>query len=267
MAIKEIFTQYERASGQQVNTRKSSLTFGKRVSEPTKTHIRHVLQIHNEGGCGKYLGLPEQFGRKKIELFQFIIENVKGKTKGWNNKFLSQGGKEILLKAIAMAMPVYTMNCFKLPKGICEDIERIIAHYWWNSQHQGFATHWVAWDRMKYSKREGGLGFRDIDKFNDALLAKQAWRILQNPNSLLTRTLRGRYFANSGILEANDGVQPSFGWKSLLIGRDLLRKGLRFTVGDGHQIATWSDPWLLTHPPRPPRKAQDNQPDEISFCK
>lgn len=88
-----------------------------------------MLQIHNDGGCDKYLGLPEQFGRKKVELFQFLVEKVKERTKGWSNKFLSQGGKEVLLKAIAIAMPVYTMNVFKIPKGICEDIERVMANY------------------------------------------------------------------------------------------------------------------------------------------
>ncbi|XP_010495244.1 PREDICTED: uncharacterized protein LOC104772312 [Camelina sativa] len=250
-----------KASGQQINKRKSSLTFGKWVPEALKTQIRHRLQIHNDGGCGKYLGLPEQFGQKKIEMFQYIVEKVQNRTKGWNNKFLSHRGKEILLKAIALAMPVYTMNCFKIPKWICEEIERIIANYWWNTQQNGNAVHWVAWDRLKYMKKEGGLGFRDIEQFNEALLAKQAWRILQHPNSLMSRILKGRYFSDSNILDATRGTQPSFGWQSLLVGRDLLKKGLRFTVGDETSIKTWTDPWLPVHPPRPPRLAKNIQGD------
>lgn len=63
--IRDILFQYEKASGQQVNTRKSAITFGKRVMDSTKTHLRRLLQIYNDGGCSKYLGLPEQFGRKK----------------------------------------------------------------------------------------------------------------------------------------------------------------------------------------------------------
>ncbi|KAL9299251.1 hypothetical protein AtEden1_Chr2g0230461 [Arabidopsis thaliana] len=260
LAIKDILTQYERASGQKVNTSKSALHFGKRVQNTTKTAIRRTLDIHNDGGCNKYLGLPEQFGRKKIELFQYIVEKVREKTKGWRNKFLSHGGKEVLLKAIALVMPVYSMNCYKLPKHICEEIERIISQYWWCTQPEGNAMHWVAWERMKFSKEEGGLGFRDIGKFNDALLAKQAWRILHNHECLMARVLRGRYFPNSNVLVASIGSQSSFGWQSLLKGRDLLKKGMRYIVGDGTSIQPWVDPWLPLHPPRPPRQLDHTQP-------
>jgi len=251
--IKSILYQYEQASGQKVNTRKSAITFGKRVSEATKTQIRRCLQILNDGGCSKYLGMPEQFGRKKVELFQYIVEKVRERTNGWSNKFLSQGGKEVLLKSIAIAMPVYCMNCFKLPRSICDEIERLMANYWWQTNRNDSPTHWVAWDRLKHLKKEGGLGFRDIEKFNESMLAKQAWRILQNPSCLLARVLKGRYFSSSNILTATRGSRPSFGWQSILLGRDLLKRGLRFTIGNDTTIQPWVDPWLPIHPPRPPR--------------
>lgn len=120
--IKRILNIYEEASGHAVNLNKSAITFGKKVRAANKTKVRHILNIHNHGGGGKYLGIPEQFGSKKSEMFQYIIEKVKAKTQGWSKRYLSTGGKEILLKSVALPMPIYSMNVFKLPKEICEDI-------------------------------------------------------------------------------------------------------------------------------------------------
>ena len=110
--IQRILEMYEKASGQAVNLSKSAITFGSRVSDTMKTRLRTILNIHNDGGCGKYLGLPEVIGQKKKEIFNFILEKIKKRTKGWSNKYLSEAGKEILLKTIASAIPVYPMNVF-----------------------------------------------------------------------------------------------------------------------------------------------------------
>ena len=119
-----------------------------------------------------------------------------------------------------MALPVYTMNCFKLPKDICDEINSILANLWWNKKPGKRAMHWVSWKRMGLPKKEGGLGLRDLENFNLALLGKHAWRILQAPTSLLTRLLKGRYFPNSNIFTAGPGNKSSFIWKSLLEGQD-----------------------------------------------
>ena len=257
-AIQKILTQYEQISGQAINLRKSSITFGSRVKAQVKTRMRRILGIHNEGGGGKYLGLPEEIKRKKTEMFEYIIEKVREKTHGWSKRFLSPGGKEVLLKSVALALPVYSMNIFKLPKSICEEINGILAKFWWSNTEDKKGMHWFAWKRMGMSKKEGGMGFRDIENFNLALLGKQVWRIMQKPECLMARMLKRRYFNDTNILNATPQRKASFVWKSLMQGRDLIKRGLRFIIGDGSHINTWVDPWLPVHPPRPPR-AKNNQ--------
>lgn len=39
---------------------------------------------------------------------------------------------------------------------------------------------WVAWDKLTLPKIAGGLGFKEIEVFNDALFTKHAWRLLKN---------------------------------------------------------------------------------------
>ena len=63
----------------------------------------------------KYLGLPSFIGQKKKDSFDNIKQRVWKKLQGWGGKLLSQAGREILIKAVAQALPTYTMSCFKLP--------------------------------------------------------------------------------------------------------------------------------------------------------
>ena len=71
-------------------------------------------------------------------------------------------------------------------------------------------------------KYKGGLGFLDIEIFNLALLARQAWRILVEPNSLSARILKAIYFPTTDMLQAEVGSSPSQIWRSLCEGRDML---------------------------------------------
>ena len=64
-------------------------------------------------------------GEKKAS-FSYIKERVWRKLQGWEGKLLSQAGREVLIKAIVQAIPTYTMRCFKIPLGLCHDIEAMV---------------------------------------------------------------------------------------------------------------------------------------------
>ncbi|XP_019086489.1 PREDICTED: uncharacterized protein LOC109126954 [Camelina sativa] len=180
------------------------ITFGSRVYGSTQERLKKIINIPNHGGGGKYLGLPEQFGRKKKEMFTFIIDRVRKQTSHWTSRRLSPAGKEVMLKSVAVSMPVYAMSCFKLPRGVISDIESLLMNFWWDRNSNQKGIPWISWNRLKHSKKEGGLGFRDLEKFNDALLAKQAWRLLKYPNSLFAKVMKARYYKDDNLLDAKE---------------------------------------------------------------
>jgi hypothetical protein len=60
-------------------------------------------------------------------------------------------------------------------------------------------VHWVTWDKLTRPKNQGGVGFRDMSKFNQALLVRQAWRLIQYPDSLCAKLLKVRYYPNGTL--------------------------------------------------------------------
>jgi hypothetical protein len=103
---------------------------------------------------------------------------------------LSRAGNEALLKAFIQAIPTFVMSCFELPVGICDMIKSVIANRWWGVEDGKKKMHWRSWSWLSTPKALGGMGFRDLVLFNQAMLAKQGWRLLTVPDSLCARVLK-----------------------------------------------------------------------------
>ncbi|XP_010468426.1 PREDICTED: uncharacterized protein LOC104748491 [Camelina sativa] len=247
---------YGKASGQLINFSKSAVTFGKKTTDEVKQIVKQTLNILEEGGSGTYLGLPECFRGSKQALLGFIGDKLQNRLQGWFANSLSLGGKEVLLKAVVMALPVFAMSYVRLSKNLCRMLTSAMCELWWSNCQGKRKIAWVAWKKLCKSKSEGGLGFKDLGDFNQALLAKQAWRILNTPDSLLARFYKSRYFRKSTILDCGKCTRPSYAWRSIIHGRELLKQGLLKNIGDGHDTSVWLDKWIFDKHPRAPYRFQ-----------
>jgi len=103
--------------------------------------------------------------------------------------------------------------------------------------------HWIRWEKLTRSKRDGGMGFRDFALFNNAMIGKQGWRLIMRPDSLCAQVLKGKYFPNCDFLSATKKRRCSATWRSILLGRYVLAQGLIKRVGPG-DISVWKDNWI-----------------------
>ncbi|MBA0635604.1 hypothetical protein Godav_021843, partial [Gossypium davidsonii] len=105
-------------------------------------------------------------------------------------------------------------------KSLCRKLESIMNRFWWANNKSLKGIHWSKWEPLCKPKCLGGLGFKDMFLFNKPLLAKQVWRILDQPHCLLARVFKARYFPKSDVLSAKIGAYPSFTWRSICNARE-----------------------------------------------
>ncbi|KAL0417527.1 UNVERIFIED_CONTAM: putative mitochondrial protein [Sesamum radiatum] len=246
LCILEVLDIFGRAAGQEINFAKSSVVFSRNTIASLRDVIQGILDIRVERRHDLYLGLPSIVGKTRRSVFQSIRDRVWNRINGWNERNLSQAGKEILIKAVAQAIPTYAMGCFRLPLSLVKEIQSMVANFWW---HNGETRkiHWINWRKLCKPKSQGGMGFRDLQAFNLALLSKQLWRIISNPDSLLSRVLRAKYFPDGQALLAPAERNPSYTWRSIQAAQQVVRGGLRWRICSGRSVRIWGDPWI----PRP----------------
>jgi hypothetical protein len=110
------------------------------------------------------------------------------------------------------------------------------------------AMHWYSWWKMCTSKKQGGMGFRDLHCFNLAMLAKKIWRLVEAPESLCAQILRAEYYPSGDPLKEELKKGASFTWQSLMAGMGTFKRGYIWCVGNGSEINVWHDPWLPNNP-------------------
>ncbi|KAK9666078.1 hypothetical protein RND81_14G158900 [Saponaria officinalis] len=204
--VHDVITQYELASGQRINMQKSEIFFSPNTALPDRDDVQGILGAKIVASPDKYLGLPAIIERNKTVAFAPLKER----------KYLSYAGREIVIKAVAQAISTYHMSLFKLPETFCADLNGAMARFWWGHDDQKRHIYWVAWRKLCKSKGDGGLGFRHLEDFNTSMLAKQLWRLLKHPNTLVARLMKARYYPTTSPLEASVGHHPSYTWRSIV---------------------------------------------------
>jgi hypothetical protein len=231
--INEVLRNYEKGTGQLLSPAKCSLMLGQKCSDEDGKDVASVLNVQNTSFEDKYLGLPVPEGRMKDDKFQPTKEKLGKKCSDWCEKYMSGAAKEVLIKSVAQAISTYSMSVFKFSAGLCDELSQIIRNFWWGDEDDKKKTHWTSWDKMTQPKSHGGMGFRDLRLFNQALLAKQAWRLIEKPQSLCARLLKAKYFPAGNLIDTAFIQNSSPCWQGIIHGLELLKKGVIWRVVSG----------------------------------
>lgn len=216
--IKLILYLFEGLSGLKVNSSKTCLYSARRNCEPPP-HL--ATTMHCTAGTLPlvYLGVPISGGRPRRQDWETLIGKIRNRLATWKSKLLSLGGRLTLLNSVLFAIPTYWMSIFKLPCWVVNCIEKIRKDFLWSGPdaHQS-KMRLVGWTRLCRSREQGGWGILNLTTFNNALLGKWWWKIINERQWCGELVLKTNYFQNfpSWNLYHKHCARRSFFWNGIL---------------------------------------------------
>ena len=159
-ALLNFLDLYQQGSGEWINNEKSFFIVSSRCSVARSRLLSHWIGMSRRHLPLQYLGCTLSKGGPKRGHFQHLIDRIQLKLAGWKNKLLSAGGRTVLIKHVLFAIPQYTMAILEPPKTVLQDMERIMAKFFWGETDGRDKRHQRAWKRLCRPIEEDGVRTR-----------------------------------------------------------------------------------------------------------
>ncbi|KAH9735416.1 putative ribonuclease H protein [Citrus sinensis] len=195
--INMVLNNFCQSSKAKVNKTKSQVFFSKNISARDMKRIGAELGFSVTRDLGTYLGMSLLHTRVLQHTYQNIIDKVERRLSGWHASLLSLAGRITLTQTVLQAIPVYAMQTTSLPTGINMKIDKACRKFIWsgNSNQQWMSM--VSWDTLCKPKAYRGLGLKELNVMNKALLMKLSWGIISGKDSLWVQVLCTKYGVNN----------------------------------------------------------------------
>nr|KYP60964.1 Putative ribonuclease H protein At1g65750 family [Cajanus cajan] len=187
-----------------------------------------------------YLGLPIGSNPRKVDTCKLVLLKFNKKLSGWKSKILSMAGRVCLINSVLTNLPLYYLSFFKMPKKVVRKIVTLQRNLLWGAKEGNRKISWVSWRKVCQSKKQGGLGVKDIEMFNDALLGKWRWGLFHQHQSLWSRILNSKYDGWRNLQDGKPNPASSIWWKDI---NNWFDQGIEWIIGQGEHTRFWLDPW------------------------
>ncbi|KAL0310172.1 UNVERIFIED_CONTAM: hypothetical protein Scaly_2954200 [Sesamum calycinum] len=236
-----ILQEFQRLAGLHANAQKSQIFFSKAALQ-VQHQIQSIFGFPQGTFPVRYLGVPLITSKLSRADCAPLILKIEARIAGWNQLKLTYAGRTQLIKSVLSSIHQYWCSVFILPKGVIKTIEAKIRNFLWRGGTES-GGYKVAWEQVCKPTLHGGLGIRNIQTMNNALMGKHLWQILTKKHDSIWVSWISRYKLRHGTLWAANDKEGSWTWKKLLKLRHQLIKGIQFRVGDGTEFKLWLDPW------------------------
>jgi hypothetical protein len=216
--IKSILRGFHMVSGLKVNFGKSCLMGVNVRTEFVELACTFLNCRHGEVPF-KYLGLPVGANPRRISTWEPLLVYLKKRLSLWGKKYISLGGRIVLINSVLNAIPIFFLSFLKMPVSVVKSVVRIQMNFLWGGVKGDKKMSWVSWSTVCKDKKDGGLGVRDIKVVNVSLLSKWRWKILNDDpilwKDVLFAKYGGRVGRNVSLNGCAGGRLVSAWWKDL----------------------------------------------------
>ena len=196
-----------------------------------------------------YLGLPIGANPSSQLVWEPLITKFKSKLAKWAQRDISMAGKITLINSVLNALPIYLLSFFKIPQKIVQRLISLQRNFLWGGDNDHKKIPWVKWADICLPKTDGGLGIKDISKFNVALMGRWIWAFASDQQQLWVRIITSKYGGWSEFQNGRDKRGYSHWWRDIRnlyhqSDRSIFKDNLSWKVGCGENIKFWTDNWL-----------------------
>jgi hypothetical protein len=180
-----------------------------------------------------------------------MLDLIKRKLGSWGNKYISLGGRIVVINAVLNSLPIFFLSYMKMPVKVWREVVKIQRKFFWAGLVQTRRMCWIKWSAICKPKKEGGLGIKDLRLMNCSLLTKWRWKLLMANNELWKNVISARYGENAlGKVWLGGemlGAGTSVWWRDLGridVGSGWFAQAVSKRIGNGNSTRFWKEVWL-----------------------
>ncbi|KAJ9536687.1 hypothetical protein OSB04_un000160 [Centaurea solstitialis] len=241
--LKRALFLFEKRAGLSPNLSKSDVFFGN-VPDSTRDAILTCLPFRMGTFPIRYLGVPLSPVFLKVSDYGGLLLRVKQRIQNWKMKTLSFGGRKQLIISVLQSLQLYWMAIFVFPSSVIHELESTMRAFLWAQGEAVQGKCRIAWNVVCRSKECGGLGVRNLNTWNRALIAKNIWDILIVRPTLWVAWLRSLNVHSLNLWVVRKSNAWSWVLRRMMDLRDVIRPFIKVIIGDGRSTHAWEDSWL-----------------------
>ena len=141
------------------------------------------------------------------------------------------------------SLQVYWIGIFILPKKIIKNTEQKFNRFMWNRNIVGSAKAKIFWKDLCFPKKDGELGLKSLEVWNQTLILRHVWSLFARSGSIWVAKVKDNYLRMKSLWGVDIPQNYSWSWRKILKLRDKAKRFLRFEVGNREYIHLWLDSW------------------------